>query len=208
MPKKGQRRQDHLARRARSEGYHARSVYKLEGIDKKYEIFRSLQNRPVLDLGAAPGSWSQYAQTRGAVVVAVDLQELAIPQVECICGDFTDLSVITTITDRGPYDLVMSDAAPSTTGNRIVDTGRSEGLVESILASLDAWLAPGGSFVAKIFQGGGEQRFLSQLRVSFRKGAIYRPSAVRSESFETYLIGIGYGGTLGDDGRVRKVRKE
>jgi 23S rRNA (uridine2552-2'-O)-methyltransferase len=196
-PKRGQRRQDHLARRAQAEGFHARSVYKLEALDTKFALFGSSsrgsehQTR-VLDLGAAPGSWSQFAVARGATVTAVDLQEFSVAGVECHVGDFTERSVIEMLAAHGPFDLVMSDAAPATTGNRVVDTGRSEQIVESIIANLDRWLRTGGACVCKLFQGGGEQQLLREMRERFEKGALYRPKAVRSESFETYLVGMNY----------------
>ena len=193
MAKKERRRQDHLARQAHSEGYRARSVYKIEEIDRKYPLFRTNGLR-VLDLGAAPGSWTQYAIARGSAVVAVDLQELSIAGATCIRGDFTDTDVVSSISTHGPYDLVISDAAPSTTGNRLVDTGRSEALVESILAGLHDWITPGGSFVAKLFQGGGDQALRKEVRERFAKGVNFRPLAVRRESCETYLVGLGYRG--------------
>jgi 23S rRNA (uridine2552-2'-O)-methyltransferase len=193
VPKKGRRRQDHLARRAHSEGYHARSVYKLEALQRKFDLIRP--GMSVLDLGAAPGSWTQFAVAQiGAAVVAVDLHEMNVAGARCLQGDFTGESLAAEIAALGPYALVMSDAAPATTGNRLVDTGRSEALVESILAYLPRWLAPGGSLVCKIFQGGGEQRLLQAVRLEFRTGRLHRPEAVRRESFETYLVGLGYRG--------------
>lgn len=206
--KKGRRRQDHLARRARSEGYHARSVYKLQEIQRKYTVIR--RGIRVLDLGAAPGSWTQYAvQNLGTespgpgaetAVVAVDLQEMSITGATCLRGDFTREPIVAEIAARGPYDLVMSDAAPDTTGNRVVDTGRSEALVESIVAHLPQWLAPGGALVCKIFQGGGEQAILKEVRQQFGAAHLYRPQAVRRESFETYLVGLRYAGAAAADG--------
>ena len=146
----------------------------------------------VLDLGAAPGSWTQYAVERGASVVAIDLQEMYVAHAECLIGDFTDPTIAEHLEDAGPFDVVLSDAAPATTGNRIVDTGRSEALVESILANAERWLSPGGVLVCKVFQGGGEQRLLKELRARWERGFLYRPKAVRSESFESYLVGIGF----------------
>lgn len=198
MAKKGRRRQDHLARRAQTQGYRARSVYKLEAIDEKFTIFPAARKRDdrspvrVLDLGAAPGSWTQYAVERGASVVAIDLQEMYVAHAECLIGDFTDPTIAERLEDAGPFDVVLSDAAPATTGNRIVDTGRSEALVESILANAARWLSPGGALVCKVFQGGGEQQLLKELRAGWERGFLYRPKAVRSESFESYLVGIGF----------------
>lgn len=197
--KRGGRRQDHLARKARSEGFHARSVYKLQAIDDKFGLFRHAGTAAggsprVLDLGAAPGSWTQYAVSRGAAVVAVDLQEMQVAGADCRQADFTDPAVVAALAADGPFDLVLSDAAPATTGNRIVDTGRSEALVESILARLGHLLRSGGACAFKLFQGGGEQHLVAELRERCTKATLYRPSAVRSESFETYLVGIGFRG--------------
>ena len=189
MAKRGRRRQDHLARRARSEGFHARSIYKLEEIDRKYRLF-SGEALSVLDLGAAPGSWTQYAVQRGADVTAIDLVELDVEGARCLQGDFTEPEVVELLAKLGPYDLVMSDAAPATSGNRLVDTGRSEALVESILWNLDRWLAPSGACVAKLFQGGGEQALLRSFQDRFARAALFRPASVRKESFETYLVGL------------------
>lgn len=208
MAKAGRRRQDHLARQAKSDGYAARSVYKLQEIDRKYRVLRRGGLR-VLDLGAAPGSWSQYAVAHGATVVAVDLQELSVGKtVTAITGDFTESEVIATIRGEGPFDIVMSDAAPSTTGNKIVDTGRSEALVDSIVASLPEWLHRDGVFIAKIFQGGGEQRIRRDLTALFQSVTLFRPKAVRNESFETYLVARGYRGDGVTDGATAGAAAE
>jgi 23S rRNA (uridine2552-2'-O)-methyltransferase len=191
MAKRGRRRQDHLARRARGDGYRARSVYKLAEIDRKVGLFPAAR---VLDLGAAPGSWTQYALQRGAQVTAVDLNEINVGEALLVTGDFTEESTVRSVAENAPFDLVLSDAAPATTGNKIVDTAASEGLVESILASLPRWLERGGACVCKVFQGGGEQRLLRRFRDVFERARIVRPDAVRSESFEVYLVGLGFTG--------------
>ena len=189
----GRRRQDHLARKAQADGYRARSVYKLEALDDRYHILTNSGAR-VLDLGAAPGSWTQYALQRGARVVAIDLKEMNVAGATCLCGDFTTDEIASQLASYGPFNVVMSDAAPSTTGNRLVDTGRSEALVDSIFARLSQWLVPGGCAVCKIFQGGGEQRLMKEARERFEKGVLFRPKAVRKESFETYVVALGYRG--------------
>lgn len=171
-------------------------MYKLEELNAKFDLVRRGGSRAgvqrVLDLGAAPGSWTQYVVGAGASVLAVDLQEMTVPGAECWTADFTDLETVDRIAAAGPFDLVLSDAAPSTTGNRLVDTSRSEALVESILANLNRWLRPGGTCAFKIFQGGGEQQLLNDMRQTFERAALHRPKAVRSESFESYLVGIGW----------------
>lgn len=193
----GRGRPDHYSDSAKKEGYAARSVYKLSELDKKNRLLR--RGNRVLDLGAAPGSWSQYAARAvgpGGRVVAVDFDRLEalspLANVEAIAGDFTDPQTIKFIAERGPYDVVLSDAAPSTTGNRALDTTRSQALVESIIDSLPLFLRPGGIFLAKLFQGGGEQALLATCRSLFSVAKMPKPKASRSESFETYLLGIDY----------------
>lgn len=187
---------DHYSRRARREGYPARSVYKLQEIQQKFQLIGA-QDR-VLDLGAAPGSWTTYLLRvlgpRGSVV-AVDLSPLNIGaderletlQFDITADDFPDI-----IASRGPFTVVVSDAAPSTSGGRILDTARSAALVESVVAWLPQYLAPDGNLALKIFQGGEEQQLLRELRLRFRQARAFKPQACRSESFETYLIGLGY----------------
>lgn len=190
-------RPDHYSDSARKEGYAARSVYKLAEIDGKHRILRP--GARVLDLGAAPGSWSQYVSRavgpRG-LVVAVDFGRLEaiarIGNVVAIEGDFTEAATVQAVAEYAPFDVVLSDAAPSTTGNRTVDTARSAALVESIVAALPTFLRPGGILLAKVFQGGEEQALLASLRERFDAAKMPKPKASRDESFETYLLGIGY----------------
>jgi 23S rRNA (uridine2552-2'-O)-methyltransferase len=190
-------RPDHYSDSAKKEGYAARSVYKLAELDGKHRILRP--GFRVLDLGAAPGSWSQYAcravGPRG-LVVAVDFDRLEalapLKNVVAIEGDFTDGATVHAIEEYAPFDAVLSDAAPSTTGNRTVDTSRSAALVESIIASLPVFLRPGGTLLAKVFQGGEEQALLATLKERFQAAKMPKPKASRDESFETYLLGIGY----------------
>lgn len=188
---------DHYTQRAKKEGYPARSVFKLEEINQKQRIVK--KGATVLDVGAAPGSWSLWlGRTLGADarIVAVDLKPLDIgvrpANITEINGDLYEHDTQDRITAAGPYDAVVSDAAPATTGNRSVDTSRSASLVEFLIYMLPSWLAPGGSFVAKLYQGGDEQRLLAQLRTQFNSAKLFKPKASRKDSFETFLIGIGY----------------
>lgn len=188
---------DHYTQRAKREGYPARSVYKLEEIDRKQPLFGP--GSSVLDLGAAPGSWSLYVSRRvgpGGKVVAVDLKPLGLRSVpenlEALEGDLYDEAIQQRLAELGPYDAVVSDAAPATTGNRSVDTSRSAGLVEFFIYMLPGWLRPGGSFVAKLFQGGDERSLLGEARRRFESARMLKPKACRKDSFETYLIGTGY----------------
>jgi 23S rRNA (uridine2552-2'-O)-methyltransferase len=188
-------RPDHYARRAKQEGYRARSVYKLQEIDEKLGVFAGA--RRVLDIGAAPGSWTQYALERTGPqgrVVAVDLKpiETNAARLRTIEGDVSDDAVRTALRADGPFDLVLSDAAPSTTGNRTVDSARSAQLVEIVLGLVDELLAPGGNMVAKLFQGGDEQALLAAAKERFRNARIRRPRASRSDSVEIFLVGMDH----------------
>lgn len=194
---------DFWAQRAKKEGYPARSVYKLQEIDEKFHLIRG-ESR-ILDIGAAPGSWSLWVLKRLAgrgFLSAVDLQPLGMkPPFDnflFIQGDLYAPEVRQALLDKGPYSLVLSDAAPATTGNRIVDQGASESIVEAVIAYGLESLARGGSLVIKIFQGGAQGDLLKVLRQSFDQARAFKPQACRSESFETYLIATGFKGKAKD----------
>jgi 23S rRNA (uridine2552-2'-O)-methyltransferase len=190
---------DFWAQKAKKEGYPARSVYKLMEIDKKFGLIKS--GSKILDIGAAPGSWSLWTLQRLAgkgFLAAVDLQDLAMespsPNFQFLRGDLYDPELRSRLIAFGPFNVVLSDAAPATTGNRIVDQGASEAIVEAVIDyAMDA-LSQGGAMVAKIFQGGAEAELLKRLRVSFAEARGFKPQACRSESFETYLVATGFKG--------------
>jgi 23S rRNA (uridine2552-2'-O)-methyltransferase len=190
-----QRRSDHYTARAKSEGFPARSVFKLKEIQRKFNVLRP--GRRVLEVGAAPGSWSMYVLEvlagRGRLTT-VDLSPLVIgtatDNLTAITGDVFSPEVMARLAEGAPFDVILSDAAPSTTGNRIVDTLRSEALVEHVVELARSLLAPGGHLVVKIFQGSGQKRILEDLRGMFESGKAFKPQASRSESFETYYIGL------------------
>ncbi len=187
---------DHYAARAKKEGYPARSVYKLEEIQEKFRIIH--RGGRLLDVGAAPGSWTLYAlrllQGNGSVF-AVDLNPLTptnLPKnATFLQGDITEEAVRRQVAEAGPYDLVMSDAAPKTTGNRTVDAGRSFSLVWEILDIAQETLKPGGNVVVKVFQGGDEREILDRIRAEYENARAFKPKASRKVSFETYCIGVG-----------------
>ncbi len=190
---------DFWALKAKKEGYPARSVYKLMEIDRKFGLVKP--SARILDIGAAPGSWSLWVLQRLAgkgFLAAVDLQELTLKasfeNFLFIRGDLYDPSVRERLLAAGPYNLVLSDAAPATTGNRLVDQGGSEAIVEAVIDYAESALAPGGAMVAKIFQGGAEAELLKRLRGRFATAKGFKPEACRSESFETYLVATGYKG--------------
>ncbi|TFH03886.1 MAG: RlmE family RNA methyltransferase [Spirochaetales bacterium] len=189
------REPDHYSKRARQEGYSARSVYKLQELQQRFRILRS--GVRVLDVGAAPGSWTQYMSKLvgpDGHVVAVDLSPLddleGIPGVTPIVGDVFSPEVIAAVSALGPFAVVVSDAAPKTSGNRVVDTTRSAALVEQVIDLCDQLLAPGGNMVAKVFQGGDEHQLLQSIRERFATARLIKPKASRSESFETFLVGL------------------
>jgi 23S rRNA (uridine2552-2'-O)-methyltransferase len=196
---------DHWQLKARKEGYPARSVYKLQEMKQKFSLLKTA--RPgvsfrVLDLGAAPGSWSLYILRKvpGVFLVAADLSPLSrqydngLFSADNFCfiqGDITDPAVRDSILTHGPYDLIISDAAPATTGNRFIDTTRSLELAEAVAAYTETALTPGGNLVVKVFQGGDVSELLKRLRSLFKTAKSYKPQACRSESFETYYVGLG-----------------
>ena len=189
-------RPDHYSRRARAQGYGARSVFKLQELDDRFSLVR--HGYRVLDIGAAPGSWSQYASKRvgpTGLIVAVDLQEMpqleGLQNVTAFQADVLEPETHRRIEELGPFDLVVSDAAPRTTGNRTVDTARSAALVEEVIALATRFARPGAGFVAKVFQGGEEQALLATLKELFATARLIKPKASRSESFETFLVGTG-----------------
>lgn len=191
---------DFYAEKARKEGYPARSVYKLEEIQKKFNIIRP--GYRIIDVGASPGSWTMYAlkQTKGnGLVVGADLKPMALkksyPNFFFMRGDVFEEETISFLAEKGPYDTILSDAAPATTGNRTIDTGRSYSLVERIIGLADPLLKKGGSLVVKIFQGGDEKELLDFMKTIFESVKILKPKAVRKESFETYFIGLDYKGS-------------
>ena len=181
--------------KAFSEGYPARSVYKLQEIDEKFHILK--KNARILDLGAAPGSWTVYVlRYLGASgqVTSIDLNPLAKEvkgdNLTFIQGDLYDERVRNHAAALGPYDALICDAAPPTTGNKLVDTARSADLVELALFYAQTMVKKGGNCAVKIFQGGDQSILLRQMREIFQSAKGFKPKACRSESFETYLIGL------------------
>jgi 23S rRNA (uridine2552-2'-O)-methyltransferase len=183
--------------RARSEGWRSRAVYKLEEIDRKEKLLKP--GMVVVDLGAAPGSWSQYITEKlnGRVrIVALDLLEMdALPSVEFIQGDFREDEVLESLEaalcdERA--DLVISDMAPNISGNRSVDQPRSMYLAELALDLCERTLKRGGDFVCKLFQGEGSDAFIAAARQRFERVRVMKPEASRSGSREVYLVARNY----------------
>ena len=190
------KRKDGYFRRAQREGYAARSIYKLEAIDQRFQLLRSRSR--VLDLGCAPGSWLQYlikAVGPEGLVVGVDLQPIRIElpsYARFIQRDIFDLSLEDYSPTGERFDVIVSDMAPRTTGHRDVDQQRSADLVAKTLRLCDALLAPGGSWVAKGFQGQALEDLVPQIRSRFERFERLRPPATRKNSFEIFFIGKGF----------------
>lgn len=182
-------RKDHFFHKAKKEGFLARSAFKLEEIQKKHKIFR--KGDFVLDLGASPGSWSQYALTTvgaNGQVVGIDLKpvEFSAHNAQFYQMDIFDLNP--EILDNKNPDVIMSDMAPNTTGIRSVDQARSEELCQAVVDLAFKFLKPNGHLVMKIFESATDQMISKQLKSNFSELKRFKPEAVRKGSFETYLI--------------------
>ena len=197
---------DYWQLKAREEGYPARSVYKLKEMDEKFSLLKAraakMDSLRVLDLGAAPGSWSLYILRKmpGVSLVAADLSPLSRQYDRglfdsggflFIQGDITNPAIHDSIVSQGPYSLIVSDAAPATTGNRLIDSSRSLELAEAVLAHAESALAEGGNLVLKLFQGGDSQDLLKRMKGLFKTAKSYKPVSCRSGSFELYYLGLG-----------------
>jgi 23S rRNA (uridine2552-2'-O)-methyltransferase len=192
-PKKN-RWADHYTHQAKKENFAARSVYKLQEIQKKHHILK--RGARVLDLGCAPGSWLQFAARAvgpEGQLVGIDLKPVTITlpgNATVIAGDVAELESHLTRLGISGFDVVLSDMAPATTGNRHVDEARSVGLCEAALAIADKVLVPGGSFVCKIFQGGDYKAFTDAVRQRFSRQTATRPQSTRKASREVFVIGL------------------
>lgn len=191
---------DYYFRKAKAENYPARSVYKLQELDGRFRLLR--KGMKVLDLGAAPGSWSlACAEKIGAfgVVLACDLQSTAVsfpPQVRFMQTDVFAVSedFVAALGDLGPFDVILSDMAPATTGNKFTDQCRSLNLVRRSLELALEWLKPQGSYVAKIFQGPDVPAFRKEIKRYFTSTNSFKPKSSRAESKEDFLVCQGFKG--------------
>ena len=185
---------DPFVAEAKKKGYRSRSSFKLLEIQEKYKILN--KNSLVVDLGAAPGGWSQVASQICNRIVAIDLLEMdPIPNVDFICGDFLDLTnveKVITLLDGNLADVVMSDMAPSTCGIRKVDHIRIMILIEEVFEFCKKSLNNNGVMIAKVFQGGTENVLLQELKKCFKSVHHFKPKSSRKESAEMYLVAIGF----------------
>jgi 23S rRNA (uridine2552-2'-O)-methyltransferase len=185
---------DQYVKMAQQQGLRSRAAYKLIELDDKYHILN--KGMRVVDLGSAPGSWSQVVQQALAgsgQVIALDILPMEpLQDVVFIQGDFTDdgpLALLETALNGQNVDLVLSDMAPNMSGMSAVDQPRAMYLAELALAFAEKWLEPGGSFVVKVFHGEGFDIFVKQTRSLFEKVQIRKPSASRPRSREVYILG-------------------
>jgi 23S rRNA (uridine2552-2'-O)-methyltransferase len=188
---------DPYVKMARRDGWRSRAVYKLEQILEKERLLRP--DLVCVDLGAAPGGWSQYVAERlkgRGRILALDLLPMdALPSVEFIQGDFTEAAVLNELIERlgnDRADLVLSDMAPNISGNKAVDQPRSMYLAELALDLAKTVLRKKGSFVCKLFQGQGTEALVAAARAAFERVKIVKPPASRAGSSEIYLVARNY----------------
>jgi 23S rRNA (uridine2552-2'-O)-methyltransferase len=194
-----QQHQDRFFQKAKAEGYRARSAYKLLQIQERFKVIR--KGDVVVDLGAAPGSWSQVALNlvgpRGRVV-ALDIQAMEpLEGVTTLVGDMTDLAVQDAVIEAagGRADVVLSDAAPFTTGVKLRDHVLSIELARAALVVAQELLRSGGNFVTKVFEGEDLPDLIRDVKAAFRKVKVNKPAASRQESWEQFIVARNYKGS-------------
>ncbi len=190
---------DSYTKQAKSEGFFARSVFKLQEIDKRFRIFEGIKkfsNPKILDLGASPGSWVQWCLShplsKKAHIYTIDLNPLALKghkRVSQTIGDLCQESIYQQQASYAPFSLILCDAAPSSTGNRIVDNAQSKLLHDNTQRYIE-YLAKGGNFVCKIFSQQILNNMMNELKPKFAQVRAYKPRASRSASREQYIITI------------------
>lgn len=190
---------DDFVRQAQARGYRSRAVFKLEEIQMRDRILAA--GMTVVDLGAAPGGWSQFAARQvapGGRVFALDLLPMdPLPGVTFMQGDFTETETWQRLQDLvgdRSVDVVLSDMAPNLSGNRCVDQPKAVLLAELALEAAERLLRPGGSFLTKLFQGEGFEAFQRRLRQGFTRVVTRKPKASRARSREVYLLAQGFKG--------------
>ena len=185
---------DPYVQAAKQQGWRSRAAFKLAELDDRFHLIR--RGARVVDLGAAPGGWTQVAVRAGATrVVAVDLLAMdPVPGSEFLSGDFTEPATQARLIEMlgGKVDLVLSDMAPNTTGHTATDHLRIMALAEAALEFAVDVLAEGGAFVAKVFQGGAERQILDRLKRRFATVRHAKPPASRKESSELYVVAMGF----------------
>ncbi|USD64780.1 23S rRNA (uridine(2552)-2'-O)-methyltransferase RlmE [Vibrio sp. SCSIO 43136] len=190
---------DKYANEARKKGYRSRAIFKIEEIQEKDKLLKPGQT--VVDLGAAPGGWSQFAAKvvgdQGKIIACDILPMDPIAGVAFLQGDFREESVLDALLERiqpDMVDVVMSDMAPNIAGNNSVDQPRAMYLVELALDMCRQVLAPNGSFVVKVFQGEGFDQYVKECREMFKVVKIRKPDSSRARSREVFVVATGYKG--------------
>jgi len=190
---------DPFVKQAQKDGYRSRSAYKLVELNDKDKLIRP--GMRILDLGSAPGGWSQVAGkivgAKGRILATDILPMDSLANVDFIQGDFTDDAVVQQLLDwlgGGKFDLIISDIAPNITGISSADQASSIYFLELALDTVRKTLKPGATFAAKMFQGSGSDQYLKELRSHFEKVLIRKPAASRKESREVYLVAKGFKG--------------
>ncbi|NJB68772.1 23S rRNA (uridine2552-2'-O)-methyltransferase [Desulfobaculum xiamenense] len=191
---------DHYFLKAKRENYPARSVYKLKELNNRFHLFR--EGQKVMDLGAAPGSWTLYAAERvgeKGFVLSADIQTTETsfpPNVSFHQEDVFERSpeFEAQIQAVGPFDMVISDMAPKTTGHKFTDQARSMNLAEEALAVACKTLVKGGHFVVKVFQGPDDKAYTDMLRTYFASVKTFKPKSSRAESKEIFFVGMEFKG--------------
>jgi 23S rRNA (uridine2552-2'-O)-methyltransferase len=190
---------DPFVKKAQLDGYRSRSAYKLVELNEKDRLIRP--GMRIMDLGSAPGGWSQVAGklvgAKGRVLATDVLHMEPIKNVDFIQGDFTDEAVVAELLrwlGGGKFDLIVSDIAPNITGIDSADQASSMYFLELALDTVRQTLKPGATFVAKMFQGSGSDQYVKDLRRSFEKVLIRKPDASRKESREVYIVAKGFKG--------------
>lgn len=187
---------DHYFKKAKDQNYAARSVFKLEEIDKRFRLFK--EKYQVLDLGASPGSWSQYCSKKigpQGRILGVDLSAVTVslPNATFIQADLRDLNLDEIFAEHGfekPFDVVLSDMAPRTTGIRFTDQARSMELCELALDIARKFLRPQGHFVCKLFHSDEFTKLKNEIKKDFEKFEAVKPDSTRSISKEIFLVGL------------------
>ncbi len=206
---------DYFFHKAKKENFAARAVFKLQEIDQRFRILRTGQK--ILDLGAAPGSWSQYASQKvGATgrVMGIDIQTvtLTMPNAVFITADMRELDLGQTMAENGiapPFDVVLSDMAPKTSGIRLQDQMRSLELCDLALTTAERFLKPSGTFVCKLFHSNEFEDFRKKLKTRFAKVEVIRPESTRKESKEIFFVAMQYKplkGALTESGEPKPER--
>ncbi len=193
---------DYYFQKAKKENFAARSVFKLEEIDQRYRILRS--GDKILDLGAWPGSWSQFSSRKigpKGRILGVDLQmvKLTLTNAFFIQADVRNIPWEQTWIEAEiapPFDVVLSDMAPKTTGIKVADQTRSTELCEIALEAAVKFLRPGGHFVVKFFHSDDFKNLSDQIKKNFQELKVLRPKSTRKESKEVFLIGKGFKGAV------------